>query len=1820
MPVLIAHSKIMNNVYRLVWNATLGLWQAAPETARGRGKNKSSRALRPALASAALAWTLAAQAGAPLPTGGSVVAGTGTIEQSGNVMTIDQGTAKMAIDWSSFSIGQGNTVIFRQPSTSAVALNRVLGSDPSLIQGALSANGQVFLLNPNGVLFSPTAQVNTAGLLASTLDMSNDDFLAGRNRLSGASGNAVVNQGLLRAANGGPVALVAAKVSNAGTIEADGGSVVLGAGADVLLDLGGPVKLQLKKGALDALVENGGAIRADGGTVLLTAASASELSGTVINQAGTIRARTLATSRKGEILLLGDMQDDHIQVGGSLDASAPLGGDGGFIETSAAHVTHAAGLRVDAGAAQGKGGQWLVDPYDYTINATAAQNIAAALNTGTDVTITTQASAPQYGAGASNAGSGDITVASAINKSAGRDATLTLQADRNVIVGADIGATSGKLGITLSAGHAGGAYGGVRVNGNLASNGGDILIGGAHGTPNQGIGYATNLNGTEAAVVVEQNKSILSTGGNIVVNGRATATPTKGGMSGVIGGVYIKSGAKILSGTGDLYITGESTASTLIYGVGFEANSGTKTIVGSATNGGNMLINAVNSSAGTADERDKGAMGMVNYGSVGQLSFYGPSVASWLVFINGAPQVSGYTRTPQLNCAAGYFNCGYLVVPGKNNSYLYAGYESVDMATQAAYVLQTGAGTKVYDGNTTATGLTLGTLGGPAGFSVASLTPAPLFHTTSKNVGSYTRLVRDAANPTSLTSGSTTYAVGYFNSGSYSITPKALTPTVASKVYDGTSSAAVSASGLVTGDSVVLKGSGSFGGTGIGNYSNISVSGIELTGPDAGNYTLGNASVSNMSASILPRELTLAAGKTYDGSSDVTRALALGNLVDGERISVDSALANSSHAGEAAHVSAVALSDGGSGVLANYVLPSLTAASSANRVAIVPRTLSVQLIDTGASKTYDGTLAPWGWQPVYTVAGLAAPDLGAHVALTHTGAAYNSANVLEANRITVSGLAVGAVSGGVARAGDYVLDASSKSVAARIDARPLAIAAESRAKIYGDADPALAYRITAGALLEGDSLSGQVVRAAGEDVGSYAIDASGLANPNYAVSASGAQLIVMPRALVVTADNRSKVYGDADPTLGYRIVQGNLVGNDTLHGSLTRVAGENVGSYAVDASQLANGNYLVSVQNGSLSITPRPLSVALDAVNKTYGDADPLFGYRITSGSLAGNDTLAIGRDVGENVGSYALGASASPNYALSVTGAALSIVPRALTVAVSDAAKVYGDTDPILGYRIVGGQLIGNDTLSGSLSRVAGENVGSYAIDGSRLANGNYVLTVNNGTLSITPRPLSIALDAAHKTYGDVDPELGYRITGGSLVGNDTLAVSRAAGENVGSYALGANASPNYALSVSGATLNVTPRALSVAAENAAKVYGDADPALAYRIVGGNLVGNDTLNGSLVRAAGENVGNYAIDASGLGNGNYAVTVQNGVLTVNPRALSIALDTVNKTYGDADPVLGYRVTGGSLVGGDTLAVSRASGENVGSYALGASASQNYALSVNGGTLNIAPRALTVAVDNAAKVYGDADPTLGYRIVGGQLVGNDALNGSLTRTAGENVGSYAIDASRLANGNYVLSVNNGALSITPRPIAVAANDAAKQAGALDPQLSWRLAGGSLVGADTLDGQLARAPGEGAGSYAIGQGTLGNANYAIAFTGGQLNIAPAPVAVEPAPAPAPAPVPVEPTPPAPPAPVTRVAVNASAYTNIVPELVPPTVGALSYVAVAGTDKADGQGAEGEESIGMRRAASHAPTSGRDVKFLDVMVVSGGINTRGDAAPGE
>ncbi len=263
------------------------------------------------------------------PEGGTVAAGNATISQNGTLTTINQASNKAIINWNSFNIAAGETVRFNQPGASAIALNRVTGNNASAIYGTLSANGQVFLINPNGVLFAKGAQVNVGGLAASTLGLSDKDFLNGNYKFSGASGQSVVNQGELSAAAKGYVALLGANVANEGVIVAKEGTAVLGAGSQVNLDFSGDGLLQLSvdKEAVAALASNKGLIRADGGLVVMSAKSADALAGMVVNNSGVIEAKSI-TAKNGVIRLEGGA-NGVVRNSGSLNVSGLEAGQTG---------------------------------------------------------------------------------------------------------------------------------------------------------------------------------------------------------------------------------------------------------------------------------------------------------------------------------------------------------------------------------------------------------------------------------------------------------------------------------------------------------------------------------------------------------------------------------------------------------------------------------------------------------------------------------------------------------------------------------------------------------------------------------------------------------------------------------------------------------------------------------------------------------------------------------------------------------------------------------------------------------------------------------------------------------------------------------------------------------------------------------------------------------------------------------------------------------------------------------------------------------------------------------------------------------------------------------------------------------------------------------------------------------------------------------------------------------------------------------------------------------------------------------------------------
>jgi filamentous hemagglutinin family protein len=270
------------------------------------------------------------------PRGGDVVMGQAVIHtESDTKTTISQTTDKAVINWQQFNIGTGEWTRFDQPSKTSVTLNRVKGQDPSLILGNMSANGQVFLVNPNGIVFGKDSRIDVSALVASTADITNENFMAGRYEFSipGNPTAQIINYGSINAEQGGLVALVAPRVYNQGYIAAKLGRVIL-AGADIFtLDLYGDdlISLQISGDllayaqtadgqSLKQIVSNSGTIQADGGYVLLTTDVAKNVLDQVINMDGYVIART-AEQKNGTIVLKGG-DSAEINIAGTIDASA----------------------------------------------------------------------------------------------------------------------------------------------------------------------------------------------------------------------------------------------------------------------------------------------------------------------------------------------------------------------------------------------------------------------------------------------------------------------------------------------------------------------------------------------------------------------------------------------------------------------------------------------------------------------------------------------------------------------------------------------------------------------------------------------------------------------------------------------------------------------------------------------------------------------------------------------------------------------------------------------------------------------------------------------------------------------------------------------------------------------------------------------------------------------------------------------------------------------------------------------------------------------------------------------------------------------------------------------------------------------------------------------------------------------------------------------------------------------------------------------------------------------------------------------------------
>jgi filamentous hemagglutinin family protein len=576
----------------------------------------------------AAALSLSASIVEAAPLGGQVVTGAGTITQAGTTTTVTQASQNLLLNWKSFNIAPQETVDFVQPSATSIAVNRIFDINGTQILGHLNANGQVYLINPNGIVFGRGSQVDVGGLVASTLDLSGPTFGTDTKSFSGSGSGSIVNNGTITASGGGYVALLANTVSNSGAISAQLGSVALGAGSAATLTFAGShlVHMQVDQGMLNALAENSGVIRADGGQVLMTAGAKDTLLASVVNNTGVIEANTVE-NRGGSIALMGGATAGSVVVKGTLDVSSATA-QGGEIVVTGDSVTVGGGARVEATGATGGGSIAIGGGWE------GRGNIPESTTVYVSNTATLDASATRQGDGGKVVVWADGTAnfaGSIVAKGAGQDGAggsaevsgKTLLNDSGLVdlVGSQGGQTGTllldpyNLYITSGTGGSATASGNNSILGvsTLTSQLGTasvVVSTGSGGTQSGTIGVMTDITSgsTNNLTLTAANNVVLD--GNVTIGGQLTVNA--GGnfvmgtnLSTAAGTTIAANGGFVKTGSGTSYLTGNiTTIGTAINIAGpvqvanFNGGANPLTL---STGGGNITLSgAVSNYSGTA--------------------------------------------------------------------------------------------------------------------------------------------------------------------------------------------------------------------------------------------------------------------------------------------------------------------------------------------------------------------------------------------------------------------------------------------------------------------------------------------------------------------------------------------------------------------------------------------------------------------------------------------------------------------------------------------------------------------------------------------------------------------------------------------------------------------------------------------------------------------------------------------------------------------------------------------------------------------------------------------------------------------------------------------------------------------------------------------------------------------------------------------------------------------------------------------------------------------------------------------------------------------
>jgi hypothetical protein len=660
-------------------------------------------------------------------------------------------------------------------------------------------------------------------------------------------------------------------------------------------------------------------------------------------------------------------------------------------------------------------------------------------------------------------------------------------------------------------------------------------------------------------------------------------------------------------------------------------------------------------------------------------------------------------------------------------------------------------------------------------------------------------------------------------------------------------------------------------------------------------------------------------------------------------------------------------------------------------------------------------------------------------------------------------------------------------------------------------------------------------------------------NPTDTVDYSNAvlsvNLVVSPASLIVSATNASRAYGQTNPMFG-SVISG-LQNGDNISATYgcAASASSSVGTYAIMPSLVDPENrltnYIVNLDDGTLSVTPAPLKITANNQSKAYGATLPTltsaysgFVNGDTVAGLTAAPSLTTTASSSSPVGTYSInaGGATDPNYAISYVNGTLAVSPATLIITAMNQGKAYGAALPTFTATYSGfanGDTTASLTTAPSLSTTATTSspVGTYSVAVGGAVDPNYSISYVNGALTVSPAMLTITANNQIKAYGAVLPNFTANYSG--FVNGDTVAslttapgltTAATASSSVGTYAITAGGAidPNYSISYASGTLTITEGAQLVTWSNPASiVYGVAlssNELNATASVPGSFVFSPT-NGTVL-----NVGTNTLSVTFTPTDT--VDYSNAVLTVNlvvsPATLNVSAASASRVYGQTNPVFGGVISG--LQNGDVITAAYectgSTASSVGSYLITPSLVDpenrltNYIVDLNNGILSVTQAPLTITANNQSKAYGATLPTL-TATYSGFVNGNTAASLttlpslSTTATANSPVGTYQITAGGAADSNYAISYVNGALAVSPATLTITAKNQSKAYGAALPTLTAAYSG--FVNGDTVANlttppslSTAATAGSPVGTYSITANGAVDLNYAISYVNGTLTV--------------------------------------------------------------------------------------------------------------------